>query len=470
MGFNIFETFGIARTEEERGKEYKDIVLDYQDIVITHHNKYSMDELQEMAAGIELTGGLQEPLILGKVNDEFWLGSGHRRWNGIDILVKEGKEQYRQVPCRYKEMTETEFRLELLIGNTFNRKKSDYDKMMEAAEWKEVLTQARKEKLLVLEEGERVRDYVAAVLGESTGKIGTLEAINNNATDEVKEQMAAGTINTATAHEISKLPEEQQKEIAQEIEENKAAGTDLKAEEIQRMTEEKKKNVSDSDTEEKHRPGDDYHTPHPESITSLCYSCTEYETCNVKTGTCTKCDQYKNRAEAYKSEEQRYSEEQDKIDRETAKKLRDKADEEKMNNIPSDSQESGRKVHQIRVGATFFDDIVSGKKNFTIRKNDKGYKVGDILEKLEFADGRNTGRSIRLLVTYILEDYTGIEDGYCIMGTSLVNEADKPLVGADIERICRDIRSNSDAFSEAPNEDYIATEIAIAIIRGRGID
>ena len=67
--------------------------------------------------------------------------------------------------------------------------------------------------------------------------------------------------------------------------------------------------------------GDEYETPHPEGITSICYSCTEYETCNVKTGTCTSCDQYKNRTEAHKTDEQRYSEEQDAIDRETKKKL-----------------------------------------------------------------------------------------------------------------------------------------------------
>lgn len=51
--------------------------------------------------------------------------------------------------------------------------------------------------------------------------------------------------------------------------------------------------VSESDTAENSmnppevRAGDDYETPHPEGITSICYSCTEYETCNVKTGTCT---------------------------------------------------------------------------------------------------------------------------------------------------------------------------------------
>ena len=43
--------------------------------------------------------------------------------------------------------------------------------------------------------------------------------------------------------------------------------------------------VSESDTETENgmnppevRAGDDYETPHPEGITSICYSCTEYET------------------------------------------------------------------------------------------------------------------------------------------------------------------------------------------------
>ena len=192
--------------------------------------------------------------------------------------------------------------------------------------------------------------------------------------------------------------------------------------------------VSDSDTAgqqssensmnppEEKKAGDDYETPHPEGITSICYSCTEYETCNVKTGTCTSCDQYKNRAEAYKTEEQRYNEEQDAIDRETKKKLREQAEEEKMNNLPSDTQENGQKVHHIKLGATFFEEVASGEKTFELRKNDRDYKKGDILEMMEFKDGKNTGRTVRVLVTYILEEFAGLEDGSCIMATSLMKE------------------------------------------------
>ena len=37
-------------------------MLDYRDIVVTNHNKYSMVEIQELATGILMTGGLQAPL------------------------------------------------------------------------------------------------------------------------------------------------------------------------------------------------------------------------------------------------------------------------------------------------------------------------------------------------------------------------------------------------------------------------
>lgn len=73
----------------------------------------------------------------------------------------------------------------------------------------------------------------------------------------------------------------------------------------------------------------------------------------------------------------------------------------------------------------YFDDVANGIKTFELRKNDRGYKKGDILEMMEFADGKNTGRMVKVLVTYILEDYTGIEDGYCIMATKLMKDGEE---------------------------------------------
>lgn len=274
----------------------------------------------------------------------------------------------------------------------------------------------------------RLRDVISSMLHVSKTKIAQIEAINNNLIPEWKEELKKERLTFSAAYELSGMTEDEQRETLGKFSET----GELTHKEVKDMKEAKAagQQVSESDTAEngvnhpEARAGDDYETPHPEGITSLCYSCTEYETCNVKTGTCTSCDQYKNRAEAYKTDEQRYSEEQDAIDRETKKKLREMEQEEKMQKLPSDTQETGQKVHQIRLAKSYFDDVANGIKTFELRKNDRGYKKGDILEMMEFADGKNTGRMVKVLVTYILEDYTGIEDGYCIMATKLMKDGE----------------------------------------------
>ena len=259
MGANILDILnGATLAQAGNSEDYQEISLDFSEIVVTKHNKYSMGELEEMATGL-LMDGLQEPLVVGLVNGAYWLVSGHRRMAGIEILLGEGHERFRQVPCRYKGMTETEFRFALLVGNTFNRRMTDYDLMVQAQEWKEVLTQARKDGTLKLDKGQRVRDYVALALGESTGKIGTLETINK-ATPEIKEQFQSGNMGITAAGAAAALPEDRQREIAAQV----AAGEDVKAEEIKAIAEAEKKkktveeqqqeqSVSDTDTSEEEK-------------------------------------------------------------------------------------------------------------------------------------------------------------------------------------------------------------------------
>lgn len=125
---------------------------------------------------------------------------------------------------------------------------------------KEVLTQARKEGLLILEAGERVRDYVAAVMGEKVPKIRTLNTIHDNATPEVKEQFKNGNLGITAAMEAAKADKGTQKEIAQAAEDKGGLG----AEEIKAMAEEKRHrktkeeetreaSVSDTDTTEEEK-------------------------------------------------------------------------------------------------------------------------------------------------------------------------------------------------------------------------
>lgn len=102
---------------------------------------------------------------------------------------------------------------------------TDYDRMTQAAEWKEVLQQAKKDGTFKPEKGTRTRDYIAQILGVAPATIGDLERINNNATDAVKEQLKEGNMKLTTAAETSRLPEEDQNNIAEAV----AAGEDVKA-------------------------------------------------------------------------------------------------------------------------------------------------------------------------------------------------------------------------------------------------
>ena len=158
---------------------------------------------------------------------------------------------------------------------------------------------------------------------------------------------------------------------------------------------------------------DSYETPHPESITSLCYSCQRYKDCNVKTGTCEKCDQYINKAEAEKTDEQRYNEEQDRIDRETKKKLQEKADTEKMEHLPSDTKAK----KYIRVSKQTFKGVCAGVLPYLLLKYEK-YSAGEIAVIQEFEEGRATGNTKEVYISCMdtEETHTAIAGGYCVLG------------------------------------------------------
>lgn len=396
-------------------------------------NFYSVKDIEELAGDI-LLSGLKQNLELVYApceKGEYRIVAGERRWEALKYLVSKGYKDFELATSKLTTpQDDDEEQVEIIIANAY-RTKTISDMIEEETRLKASLERmkaaGKKIKGYDLQSG-RLRDVISSMLHMSKTKIAQIEAVNNNLIPEWREELRKERLTFSAAYELSGMTEDEQREALGKF----AETGELTHKEVKDMKEAKAtgQQVSESDTAENSmnppevRAGDDYETPHPEGITSICYSCTEYETCNVKTGTCTSCDQYNNRAEAYKTDEQRYSEEQDAIDRETKKKLREMEQEEKMQSLPSDTQETGQKVHQIRLAKPYFDDVANGIKTFELQKNDRGYKKGDILEMMEFADGKNTGRMVKVLVTYILEDYTGIEDGYCIMATKLMEDGE----------------------------------------------
>lgn len=401
--FNFMDLLNAQTKAEgvEETKDYEEIYLSPYEVKDAQENTHQKLEGIEELADNFLTVGQEQPTVLARVNGEFRIIDGHRR-NAANIFnIERGYKEYEKIKYRYKDMSEAMYELRLLAGNGYTQELTAYEKVRLVERTKAALIRAKEEDGLEIQG--KMRDLIAAMVQESGTNVARMENINNNATQAVKEQLKEGNLGLTAAYEAAKLEPEEQDDIA----ERAAAGENVRAKDIAEKVAAKK-------------AGDDYRTPHPESITSICYSCLNYSTCNVKTGTCQKCDEYVNKAEAEKTDERRYSEEQDRIDRETKKKLAEREHEEKLDAALSDNKPD-HKIHEIKIAAMYYEDVVSGKKSFELRKNDRGYKQGDKLIMLEFKDGKHTGRIVNADIVYMLEDYTGLAEGYCILGIQVTD-------------------------------------------------
>jgi hypothetical protein len=80
------------------------------------------------------------------------------------------------------------------------------------------------------------------------------------------------------------------------------------------------------------------------------------------------------------------------------------------------------KVHSIKCWPKQFDAVFSGRKRYEVRKNDRDYRVGDILNLREWdpKTGQYTGRSIAMRISYMTEGGTfGLPKDICVLGLSL---------------------------------------------------
>lgn len=439
MAWNVMEQLNKNAQKAAVGDETPKARFRTKDINIkklysNDKNFYSVTDIEPLAQKILLVGLIENLEVVHDPCDrgEYRITAGERRWRALKLLVEQGYTDFEMVTCQIQTPASAdEEMLRLIIANDY-RNKTVADILEEEKQLKDILQRMKQEGRTIkgykLDSG-RLRDVIAKMLQMPATKVAQIESINKHLIPEFAEELKEGRLTFSAAYMISGMNEETQAEMLERYQENGLTYKEVK--EIKQEQEEKaaaeqiegQMNIDQfTETEEIEEPEDDaedagdegkWEDAHPESITSLCYSCKRYSDCNVKTGTCQSCDQYINKAEAEKTEEERYSEEQDAIDRETAKKLREKADEEKMQQLPSQQE---KKVHDVKLGTTFFDDVKTGRKTFELRKNDRGYKEGDTIVLHEYKDGTTTGRTITKKIVYMLEDFTGLEDGYCILG------------------------------------------------------
>ena len=401
---------------------------DIYDLIPSKGNFYSVEDVQDLKQSIELLGVLQPLLVTDKEEDgKRRIIAGHRRRLAVMQLVEEGKERFRYVPILIKPTQNAILdKLALIMANRF-REKTDWEKMTEALETEDLVLKLKETTNIP----GRTRDLLAEILETSPAQVGRYKAIYNNLIPELMAEFKANNIVVSVIYEASGLPEEYQKQAAEIFRENEVLTLpDIKqlkkhydaAQQIPgqmdidqlQQEEQPEPNVheienhagnEESQTEQTTEPEEDF-DPQPDTVTSLCYGCTHYEDCHEKKATVTSCNNYVNRREANKTAEERYNEEQAAIDRETKRKLQE------MQHLPSDEQ---KKQRDIRLSRSQYEEITTGRLTFLLLKKD-GFKVGEELELPEYAEGQPTGRKADLEIIYVMDDRTGLDDNYCIIG------------------------------------------------------
>ncbi|MBJ9007328.1 DUF3850 domain-containing protein [Citrobacter koseri] len=60
------------------------------------------------------------------------------------------------------------------------------------------------------------------------------------------------------------------------------------------------------------------------------------------------------------------------------------------------------KIHAIKIAPKYLNAVVAGQKRAELRRNDRGYKVGDVLSLGEWKHGKYTGREWAAVITHVL--------------------------------------------------------------------
>lgn len=166
-------------------------------------NFYSVDDVSELAASIELVG-LQQPLrVRSGERGHVTVVSGHRRRAAILLIRDGGSTMFeRGVPCiRERGDVSKEWQeLKLIYGNSATRILTASEISIQSEKVTEIL--GKLEEQGVKFPG-RTRDHVAAILQTSKSRVGRLHAIRANLVPELLQEFDGGGLGETVAYRLS---------------------------------------------------------------------------------------------------------------------------------------------------------------------------------------------------------------------------------------------------------------------------
>lgn len=189
--------------------------ISYTDISANEKNKsYSVDGIDELKQNI-LLNGLEQPLVVKKENGKYILLTGHRRFFAMKELIKSNEIDSPLIPCIVKNPNEnnlpiSDYSKEMLsiLSTNLVREKTQSDLMFEVAEWKKIFNELRDNGVEYVDfldkkiNGIKTRELISEATGLSQGQISKIENIENNASEDIKEDIKKGKLSINQASEL----------------------------------------------------------------------------------------------------------------------------------------------------------------------------------------------------------------------------------------------------------------------------
>lgn len=169
------------------------------------NNFYQLSDIPALADNISLCG-LQQPIRVRPFDGgKYQIVSGHRRRAALEMLVQDGYEQWKEVPCIVEQdpVSPSLQQLRLIYANANTR-------VMTSAELAEQAEQVEKLLYQLKEDGYdfpgRMRDHVAEAMSASKSKLARLKVIRENLAAIWVDVYKDGTLTESQAYALSQMP------------------------------------------------------------------------------------------------------------------------------------------------------------------------------------------------------------------------------------------------------------------------
>jgi len=470
--------------EEKPKARFRTKDIDIYNIYANEDNISDQIGIDEKAAEIKLLGLLQPLEVMYEPNqsgEEYKLIGGERRWRALKKLVEEEDlQEFREATCQIrKPRSKNEEIIELCISNSY--RKATPEKELERIK---LLTDALKdakaagEKIMGYDlESGRLRDIAAKILGKKPTQIANAMSINNNLIPELRELLEKQEISFSTAVEIAGLEEDEQEEIyrwypdkiitVKKIREYKQR---ILEEQQEAELKETRQEAEADETEEEEETEIEGQMEEERDFPKYCPTEHRFEFAikafaekiredigNTAVNSLSELREYfiarfeGTTSEGalvdlkfsgwweVKNDRVKISDPYDNVivdmtltmaanvtyqilRSEEQKEETERVEIPQMNKVEVPGSKSDERRHRLKLAKMFFDAVDTGNKSFELQKNDRNYQIGDVLELHEMSDGEETGRVTEKQVIYIMEGFKGLEEGYCILGLSEVED------------------------------------------------